>query len=64
VSTAVDLGGRELAASIRAGTAESVAGLTTRPHLAVVSATADEASAWYVRSLSTLPTSVPRPPAN
>jgi methylenetetrahydrofolate dehydrogenase (NADP+) / methenyltetrahydrofolate cyclohydrolase len=49
------LSGRELAASIRAGTAARAAELTTAgrtPTLAVVTATADEASAWYVRSLS------------
>ncbi len=49
------LGGRELAASIRAEVAERAAGLTAAgrpPRLAVVTATADEASAWYVRSLA------------
>jgi methylenetetrahydrofolate dehydrogenase (NADP+)/methenyltetrahydrofolate cyclohydrolase len=53
VSTA--LSGRELAAEIRAETAQRAAGLTAARHtptLAVVTATADEASAWYVRSLS------------
>jgi methylenetetrahydrofolate dehydrogenase (NADP+)/methenyltetrahydrofolate cyclohydrolase len=52
MSIAADLGGRELEASIRAETAASVAEMRTRPSLAVVTATADEASAWYVRSLS------------
>ena len=49
------LNGRSLAAEIRAGTAARVAELTAAgptPTLAVVTATADEASAWYVRSLS------------
>ena len=49
------LSGRELAASIRAETAERAAELTAagrQPRLAVVTATADEASAWYVRSLA------------
>jgi len=49
------MSGRELAASIRSETAARAAGLTTAgrtPTLAVVTATADEASAWYVRSLS------------
>jgi methylenetetrahydrofolate dehydrogenase (NADP+)/methenyltetrahydrofolate cyclohydrolase len=49
------LSGRELAASIRAETAERAAGLTAaghEPRLAVVTATADQASAWYVRSLA------------
>ena len=51
----VTLSGRELAAQIRAETAERAAGLTAagrQPRLAVVTATADQASAWYVRSLS------------
>ena len=52
MSTAADLGGRKLAASIRTETAASIAAMGTAPRLAVVSATADEASAWYVRSLS------------
>ena len=46
------LDGRSLAAEIRAETAERAAGLTAAgpvPTLAVVTATADEASAWYVR---------------
>ena len=50
------LSGRELAAEIRAGTAEQAAELTAlgrAPRLAVVLATADEASAWYVRQIST-----------
>jgi methylenetetrahydrofolate dehydrogenase (NADP+) / methenyltetrahydrofolate cyclohydrolase len=50
------LSGRELAAQIRAETAARAAELTaarrTPPTLAVVTATADEASAWYMRSLS------------
>ena len=49
------MSGRELAASIRAETAALAAELTAAgrtPTLAVVTATADEASAWYVRSLS------------
>jgi methylenetetrahydrofolate dehydrogenase (NADP+)/methenyltetrahydrofolate cyclohydrolase len=50
------LSGRELAAEIRAGTAERAAELTATgraPRLAVVTATADEASAWYVRQIAT-----------
>jgi len=49
------LAGRELAADIRAGTVAQAAELTAAgrpPRLAVVTATADEASAWYVRSLA------------
>jgi methylenetetrahydrofolate dehydrogenase (NADP+) / methenyltetrahydrofolate cyclohydrolase len=49
------LSGRELAAEIRAGTAAQAAELTAAgrgPGLAVVTTTADEASAWYVRSLA------------
>jgi methylenetetrahydrofolate dehydrogenase (NADP+) / methenyltetrahydrofolate cyclohydrolase len=49
------LSGRELAAEIRDGTAARAAGLTAAgrtPTLALVTATADEASARYVRSLS------------
>jgi len=49
------MSGGELAASIRAETAGLAAELTAAgrtPTLAVVTATADEASAWYVRSLS------------
>jgi methylenetetrahydrofolate dehydrogenase (NADP+)/methenyltetrahydrofolate cyclohydrolase len=52
--SAVLLSGRELAASIRASVAERAAGLTAAgrpPRLAVIIATADEGSAWYVRSL-------------
>jgi methylenetetrahydrofolate dehydrogenase (NADP+)/methenyltetrahydrofolate cyclohydrolase len=52
VSPAASLGGKELAASIRAEAAASVSGLGTPPRLTVVTATADEASAWYVRSLA------------
>jgi methylenetetrahydrofolate dehydrogenase (NADP+)/methenyltetrahydrofolate cyclohydrolase len=51
----VVLSGRELAASIRSETAARAAELTAAgrmPTLAVVTATADQASAWYVRSLS------------
>jgi methylenetetrahydrofolate dehydrogenase (NADP+) / methenyltetrahydrofolate cyclohydrolase len=51
----VTLSGRELAAQIRAETAERAAGLTAagrQPRLAVVTATADQASAWYVRTLA------------
>jgi methylenetetrahydrofolate dehydrogenase (NADP+)/methenyltetrahydrofolate cyclohydrolase len=50
------LSGRELAADIRAGTAAQAAELTGAgrpPRLAIVTARADEASAWYVRSLAT-----------
>jgi methylenetetrahydrofolate dehydrogenase (NADP+) / methenyltetrahydrofolate cyclohydrolase len=50
-----ELSGRELAASIRAEVAERAASLTAAgrpPRLAVVTATADEASVWYVRSLA------------
>jgi methylenetetrahydrofolate dehydrogenase (NADP+) / methenyltetrahydrofolate cyclohydrolase len=50
------LSGRELAAEIRAGTAAQAAELTGAgrpPRLAIVTAMADEASAWYVRSLAT-----------
>src|SRR6516162_8232039 len=49
------LSGRELAASIRAETAARAAELAAAgrpPRLAVVTATADEASAWYVRTLA------------
>jgi methylenetetrahydrofolate dehydrogenase (NADP+)/methenyltetrahydrofolate cyclohydrolase len=49
------LSGRELAAEIRAGTAAAAAGLTAagrQPRLAVVTATADEATAWYVRQIA------------
>lgn len=50
-----ELSGRELVAEIRAATAARAAELTAAgrlPRLAVVTATADEASAWYVRSLA------------
>ncbi|WP_405896611.1 bifunctional 5,10-methylenetetrahydrofolate dehydrogenase/5,10-methenyltetrahydrofolate cyclohydrolase [Streptomyces sp. NBC_00727] len=53
--TAAVLSGRELAAAIRAETTELAAKLAAqgRPvRLAVVSATDDEASAWYVRSIA------------
>lgn len=49
------LSGRDLAASIRAATALRAAELAAAgeaPRLAVVTATADPASAWYVRSLA------------
>jgi methylenetetrahydrofolate dehydrogenase (NADP+) / methenyltetrahydrofolate cyclohydrolase len=52
MSPAVSLSGKELAASIRAQAAAAVADLSTPPQLAIVTATADEASAWYVRSLA------------
>ncbi len=48
------LSGRALAAEIRAATAARAAELTAlgrAPRLAVVTATADEASAWYVRQI-------------
>lgn len=54
--TATVLGGNDLAARIRAETAEVAAELSGRgvlPKLAVVTATADKASAWYVRSIAT-----------
>ena len=50
-----DLSGKELAAGIRAEVAAAAADLTaagTPPRLAVVVATADESSAWYVRSIA------------
>ncbi len=50
------LAGRELAADIRAGTAARAAELAATgrpPRLTVVTATDDEASAWYVRSIAT-----------
>jgi methylenetetrahydrofolate dehydrogenase (NADP+) / methenyltetrahydrofolate cyclohydrolase len=53
--TARVLGGREFAAAIRARVAERAADLASvgrPPVLAVVTATADEASAWYVRSIA------------
>nr|WP_205830907.1 bifunctional 5,10-methylenetetrahydrofolate dehydrogenase/5,10-methenyltetrahydrofolate cyclohydrolase [Microbispora sp. CL1-1] len=49
------MSGKELAASIRAEAAERAAALAaagTPPKLAVVVATADESSAWYVRSIA------------
>src|SRR5580692_1801669 len=49
------LSGRELAAEIRARTAAAaavLAGLHHPPRLSVVTATDDEASAWYVRSIA------------
>jgi methylenetetrahydrofolate dehydrogenase (NADP+)/methenyltetrahydrofolate cyclohydrolase len=49
------LSGRELAAGIRAEVAAAAADLSaagTPPRLAVVVATADESSAWYVRSIA------------
>jgi methylenetetrahydrofolate dehydrogenase (NADP+) / methenyltetrahydrofolate cyclohydrolase len=49
------LGGRELAADLRARSADTAAALTEAgipPRLAVVVATADESSAWYVRSIT------------
>ena len=51
----VVLAGRELAAAIRAETAARAAELTAAgrmPTLALVTATEDEASAWYVRTLA------------
>jgi methylenetetrahydrofolate dehydrogenase (NADP+)/methenyltetrahydrofolate cyclohydrolase len=53
--SATVLSGRELAAAIRTETAAKAAGLAeagTPPRLAVVVATADESSAWYVRSIA------------
>jgi methylenetetrahydrofolate dehydrogenase (NADP+)/methenyltetrahydrofolate cyclohydrolase len=50
-----DLSGSELAAGIRAEVAAAAAELAasgTPPRLAVVVATADESSAWYVRSIA------------
>jgi methylenetetrahydrofolate dehydrogenase (NADP+) / methenyltetrahydrofolate cyclohydrolase len=49
------ISGKELAASIREASTKLAAGLTaegTAPRLAVVTATADESSAWYVRSIA------------
>ncbi|OON79308.1 bifunctional 5,10-methylene-tetrahydrofolate dehydrogenase/5,10-methylene-tetrahydrofolate cyclohydrolase [Streptomyces tsukubensis] len=49
------LPGRELAAALRGETADRASELAaagTPPHLAVVTATADESSAWYVRSIA------------
>ncbi|MFC6082956.1 bifunctional 5,10-methylenetetrahydrofolate dehydrogenase/5,10-methenyltetrahydrofolate cyclohydrolase [Sphaerisporangium aureirubrum] len=53
--TATALSGKELATEIRAETAARAAELTAAgrpPTLAVVVATADESSAWYVRSIA------------
>jgi methylenetetrahydrofolate dehydrogenase (NADP+) / methenyltetrahydrofolate cyclohydrolase len=50
------LSGRELAAEIRAGTADRTAELMAAgllPRLTVITATDDEATAWYVRSIAT-----------
>jgi methylenetetrahydrofolate dehydrogenase (NADP+)/methenyltetrahydrofolate cyclohydrolase len=50
-----DLSGKDLAAGIRAEVAAAAAELAaagTPPRLAVVVATADESSAWYVRSIA------------
>lgn len=50
-----ELSGRQLAAGIRAQTAAAAKVLTDegrQPRLAVVTATDDEASAWYVRSIA------------
>jgi methylenetetrahydrofolate dehydrogenase (NADP+) / methenyltetrahydrofolate cyclohydrolase len=50
-----DLSGKELAAGIRAevsAAATQLAAAGTPPRLAVVVATADESSAWYVRSIA------------
>jgi methylenetetrahydrofolate dehydrogenase (NADP+)/methenyltetrahydrofolate cyclohydrolase len=55
LTASVVLSGRELAASIRSETAARAAALAAAgraPRLAVVTATADEASAWYVRTLA------------
>ncbi len=52
----MSLSGRELAAEIRAGTAALAVQLTAMgraPRLAVATATADEASVWYVRQIAT-----------
>ena len=53
--TAVVLGGKELAAAIRATAATAatrLAAVGRAPRLAVVTATADESSTWYVRSIA------------
>lgn len=53
--TATVLSGKDLAAQIRARVTERAATLTasgTTPRLAVLSATQDESSAWYVRSIA------------
>jgi methylenetetrahydrofolate dehydrogenase (NADP+) / methenyltetrahydrofolate cyclohydrolase len=52
MSPAVSLAGRNLAASISASVAASVSAADAPPRLAIVTATADESSAWYVRSLA------------
>lgn len=55
------LGGAELAATIRADVATRTATLTaegTHPKLAVVTATDDESTAWYVRSIAAAATRV------
>jgi methylenetetrahydrofolate dehydrogenase (NADP+) / methenyltetrahydrofolate cyclohydrolase len=49
----ISLSGRELAASIRSAAGAAAGRLSTPPRLTIVTATDDEASAWYVRSLST-----------
>jgi methylenetetrahydrofolate dehydrogenase (NADP+)/methenyltetrahydrofolate cyclohydrolase len=54
-SSMTELGGRELAADLRARTTEAAAALTAAgvpPRLAIVVATADGSSAWYVRSIA------------
>lgn len=59
--SATVLSGKELAAAIRAETTAKAAELTaagTPPKLAVVVATADESSAWYVRSIAKAATKV------
>ncbi|WP_214414414.1 bifunctional 5,10-methylenetetrahydrofolate dehydrogenase/5,10-methenyltetrahydrofolate cyclohydrolase [Sphaerisporangium fuscum] len=53
--SAAVMSGKEVAAALRAGAAERAAKLAgdgRRPRLAVVVATADESSAWYVRSIA------------
>lgn len=53
--TAIPLSGKTLAAALRKETADRAAALTalgTHPHLSVVTATADQSSAWYVRSIA------------
>ncbi|HWG01580.1 MAG TPA: bifunctional 5,10-methylenetetrahydrofolate dehydrogenase/5,10-methenyltetrahydrofolate cyclohydrolase [Trebonia sp.] len=50
-----DISGRQLAGEIRADTTTRASRLTAdgrQPRLAVVTATSDEASAWYVRSIA------------
>ncbi|WP_055531217.1 bifunctional 5,10-methylenetetrahydrofolate dehydrogenase/5,10-methenyltetrahydrofolate cyclohydrolase [Streptomyces graminilatus] len=59
--SATVLSGKELTAAIRAETTAKAAELTaagTPPKLAVVVATADESSAWYVRSIAKAATKV------